>query len=53
MHFAFRKGFVEGAQDHAASRCYDADPEIHAEYLEGHKVGRLFRPVLCVSERNR
>ena len=51
MGFDSELGFRQGAGGQSASFRYDPDDEMNDRYQEGHRVGRLFRPLPCMQEK--
>lgn len=47
--FAYRRGFKQGANGESKSYRYDPDERVNTYYEDGHRIGRLFRPLPCMA----
>jgi hypothetical protein len=43
-YFAFHKGLREGREGQGKSFRYDPDERVNQYYMDGHRIGGLFRP---------
>ena len=50
-YFVWWIGFRQGADGQSESYRYDDDDDLDARYHDGHRVGRLFRPLPCMKEK--
>jgi hypothetical protein len=42
---AYTAGFRDGSQGHSKTFRYDPDDRVNQYYVDGFRIGRLFRPV--------